>query len=214
MMSEKGETLVLSIPLNVKTKLFSDRALDLNAMANQAVGFIDANQPGAMCSINFDAVKKAVKLATFLKAKISPILSFDRRLFFSPIYLKGYQITQHHYPLATGGYLLFREKKVEFEKIILEESGAEIEKHLDEIIINYNRSGRAIVKVHFSNPFTSKTKLLDFLDEFKKTLVLHEIYKLEDEPITTEIQESNSEHFTNETDLPTILLLKKHPKLF
>jgi aspartyl-tRNA(Asn)/glutamyl-tRNA(Gln) amidotransferase subunit B len=214
MMSEKGETLVLSIPLNVKTKLFSDRALDLNAMANQAVGFIDANQPGAICSINFEAVKKAVKLATFLKAKISPILSFDRRLFFSPIYLKGYQITQHHYPLATGGYLLFREKKVEFEKIILEESGAEIEKHLDEIIINYNRSGRAIVKVHFSNPFTSKTKLLDFLDELKKNLVSHEIYELKDEPITTQIQETCPMHYAKETDLPVMLLLKEDHQEF
>lgn len=134
--------------------------------------------------------------------------------FFFPIYLKGYQITQHHHPLATGGYLLFREKKVEFEKMILEESGAEIEKHLDELIINYNRSGRAIVKVHFSNPFTSKTNLFDFLDEFKKNLVSHEIYELKDEPITTEIQEICAMHYAKETDLPVMLLLKEDHEKF
>jgi aspartyl-tRNA(Asn)/glutamyl-tRNA(Gln) amidotransferase subunit B len=213
-MNDKEQSLVISIPLNVKSKLFSDTKINLEAKPNLAVGFIDANQPGAICAINFEAIRKAMKLATFLKAKISPILSFDRRLIFSPTHPKGYQITQHHHPLSTGGYLHFKETVVEFEKMILEEAGAEIEKYLGETIINYNRSGRALVKVYFSDPFDSNSMLFDFLDEFKKTLVSHEIYELEDEPITLKIQESNLEYFTKETDLPIILLLKEEHKVF
>lgn len=208
-MNDEQQTLVLSIPLNVKSKLFSDTPIHLDAKPNVAVGFIDANQPGAICTINFEAIKKAIKFATILKAKISPILSFDRRLSFSPTYLKGYQITQHHHPLSTGGYFYFKGKKVEFEKTILEEAGAQIEKYLDKTVINYNRSGRALLKVYFFDPFRSNSMLFDFLDEFKKTLVSHGIYGLEDEPITVKIEECNSEYFTKETDLPIILISKE-----
>jgi aspartyl-tRNA(Asn)/glutamyl-tRNA(Gln) amidotransferase subunit B len=64
--------------------------------------------PGALPTPNARAVDLAAMVAMALGCTIAPASRFARKHYFYPDLPKGYQITQHDRPLATGGALAWR----------------------------------------------------------------------------------------------------------
>jgi len=67
--------------------------------------------PGVMPTLNFEVVPLAIKTALALNCNINRISGFARKNYFYPDLPKGYQITQHEFPLATSGYMQLRSGK-------------------------------------------------------------------------------------------------------
>ncbi|MCX6552037.1 MAG: hypothetical protein NTY02_13735, partial [Acidobacteria bacterium] len=59
--------------------------------------------PGVLPVVNERAVDLAILVAIALDAAVAPQSVFARKNYFYPDLPKGYQITQHDRPLATGG---------------------------------------------------------------------------------------------------------------
>lgn len=75
--------LEIHIVLNTKTKMFSPSRSIHDDGVNNHINEIDLALPGSMPSLNENAVKKAIKLASALHMKISTQpLSFDRKNYY------------------------------------------------------------------------------------------------------------------------------------
>ena len=59
--------------------------------------------PGALPSLNKNAVIFAIKLAKALNMQIEHLISFDRKHYYYPDLPKGYQITQQAHPIGENG---------------------------------------------------------------------------------------------------------------
>ena len=70
---------------------------------NSRIGFCDGGLPGALPTINKEAVEKAALTGASLGGKINLFCRFDRKHYFYPDLPNGYQITQQFQPLITGG---------------------------------------------------------------------------------------------------------------
>ncbi len=106
----------------------------------------------------------ATKLATALHCRINPTSYFARKNYFYPDLPKGYQITQHKYPLAQDGYIVLRSgKKIRIERLHLEEdSGKSI--HTEEgTLIDFNRCGVPLAEIVTKPDISSPEEAVEFL---------------------------------------------------
>src|SRR3990167_10796247 len=75
-------------------------------------------QPGALPTLSFEVLEKALLLGKALHCKINKNSSFDRKSYFYPDLPMGYQITQLYHPTNTEGKVSFFLENYTQEKII------------------------------------------------------------------------------------------------
>jgi len=93
--------------LKTRTKMFCDSLNDPEEKRpNTNVCPVCLGHPGALPTINKQAVAHVLKVGLALGGKIAPVAKFDRKNYFYPDLPKGYQISQYDQPLVTGGELL------------------------------------------------------------------------------------------------------------
>jgi aspartyl-tRNA(Asn)/glutamyl-tRNA(Gln) amidotransferase subunit B len=143
--------LELKFPLNTSSKLFCACSSNYQDAPNSHLCPICLACPGALPVLNEHAVKLAVVLSQALNATLPPNSIFERRLDYSPLFPKGYQISQYRKPLAEKGYLDSNQGKIGIQSIVLEEDSAmkvrgdqsgELREYTD-----FNRSGIALVRL-------------------------------------------------------------------
>ena len=91
--------------LNTKSKMFSSSKSCHNDEPNTNINQMDLALPGALPSVNKEAVIKAIRLANALNMSINPLIRFDRKNYFYQDLPKGFQITQQFYPIGSNGYI-------------------------------------------------------------------------------------------------------------
>lgn len=89
--------------LATASKLFCACAVSFGAAPNSRTCPICLGLPGTLPWPNEAAVRLATRLALALGARPSPRSTWARKSYFYPDLPKGYQITQHERPLASGG---------------------------------------------------------------------------------------------------------------
>ena len=93
--------------LKTRTKMFCDSLNDPDEKnPNVNVCPVCLAHPGALPTINKEAVEAVVKVGLALGGIINPVSKFDRKNYFYPDLPKGYQISQYDQPLVVGGELL------------------------------------------------------------------------------------------------------------
>ncbi len=145
----------IHIQLATKSKLFCPCSTDIfGKEPNSLVCPVCLGLPGALPKLNRSAVIFAVRLAHAIGAEISLTSLFDRKNYFYPDLVKGYQITQQNEPLARGGKLpVYRKDGSRFdvgiERIHIEEdTGRSVHPEgADYSLIDYNRSGMPLVEM-------------------------------------------------------------------
>ncbi len=136
--------LEIHAELNTETKMFSGVKNDpFNGAPNQYIDPVTMAMPGSLPVVNKKALWHMVRIGIALGGKIANYTRFDRKHYFYPDIPKGYQISQHRYPIVSGGNLV----GVDIERVHLEEDTAN-NKHIDDYsAVDFNRAGVPLMEL-------------------------------------------------------------------
>lgn len=169
---------------SLKTKLFCGCSADYRGKPpNTHVCPVCLGLPGAMPVINKKAVEMALMVALALNCKIAKTTFFARKNYFYPDLPKNFQISQYDLeggePLASNGYITLTvnktKKTVRIRRIHLEEDPGKLF-HPGGIgvssytLIDYNRSGIALVEIVTEPDFESPIEARIFLQKLRSIL--------------------------------------------
>jgi len=97
--------LEVHVQLRTRTKMFCGCPNRYGAPPNTLTCPVCLGLPGALPSLNAEAVRLSIRLGLAVGASIEPRSDFYRKQYFYPDLPKGYQITQGPVALVTGGTL-------------------------------------------------------------------------------------------------------------
>ena len=166
--------------LATATKMFCGCSASFGAPPNTHTCPTCLGLPGALPVPNALAIDLAAMVAIALDCAVAPASEFARKHYFYPDLPKGYQITQHDRPLATGGALSWRSASgactVRLVRVHLEEDAG---KSLHEgfadsagsAYLDFNRSGVPLVEIVTEPDMTSAAVAAEFARRLRAMLV-------------------------------------------
>ena len=93
------------VQLHTQSKAFCACHSEYGAASNTHVCPVCSGQPGALPTVNEEAVRLGVLAGLALNCQIAEQSKFDRKQYFYPDLPKGYQISQYDEPLCSSGTL-------------------------------------------------------------------------------------------------------------
>ncbi|HEY6059130.1 MAG TPA: Asp-tRNA(Asn)/Glu-tRNA(Gln) amidotransferase subunit GatB [Gemmatimonadales bacterium] len=108
--TERWETVIgleTHVQLRTRSKMFCGCSSVFGAPPNTNVCPVCLGLPGALPTVNEQAIRLAVRAALALGCRVQAHSVFARKNYFYPDLPKGYQISQYEEPLATDGALAF-----------------------------------------------------------------------------------------------------------
>lgn len=139
--------------LKTKTKLMSGANNVYGAPPNSCVSTPCTGMPGALPTLNSQAVRMAVQMGLALGCEIQPVSIFSRKHYFYPDLPKGYQISQYDRPYALKGGVSFyfkgERKTINLTRIHLEEDAGK-NLHFDDrgiSLVDLNRSSVPLIEI-------------------------------------------------------------------
>lgn len=153
--------------LKTATKMFCDCKNDPDERnPNVNTCPVCLGHPGALPTINRQAVEAVIKVGLAIGGKINPITKFDRKNYFYPDLPKGYQISQYDQPLVLGGSLL----GINITRIHLEEDVGKSQHSHDGTVIDFNRSSIPLMELVTEPDFRSADQVVAFARELQLIL--------------------------------------------
>ncbi len=150
---------------------------------NSCICEICMAHPGTLPAPNATAIAWAVKTALALHGTITPESIFERKHYFYPDLPKGYQISQHQHPIATGGFIRYdcacktKDKKnceqctIQIERLQLEEDTAKLIHTKDgSTLIDFNRAGTPLLEIISAPDIRHPADARSYLQELKETV--------------------------------------------
>jgi aspartyl-tRNA(Asn)/glutamyl-tRNA(Gln) amidotransferase subunit B len=123
--------------------------------------------PGVLPVINEKAIKYTVMTALALNCTIPEYTKFDRKNYFYPDLMKGYQISQYDAPIGRGGWLTIdsngSRKRVNITRVHLEEDVSKLWHRGDYSLVDVNRSGVPLMEVVSEPEISSPEEARDYL---------------------------------------------------
>jgi len=161
--------------LVTRSKMFCSCSADyVNAPPNSRVCPICLGMPGVLPVINKKAVEYTVKSALALHCTVPEYTSFDRKSYFYPDILKGYQISQHSAPMGKGGWLTIdsnrARKRIDIADVHLEEDVAKLWHRGNYSLIDANRSGVPLMEIVSEPEMNSPEEARDYLTKLRAIL--------------------------------------------
>lgn len=141
------------IQLLTRSKMFCACAADYEgAEPNTHVCPVCLGLPGTLPVPNAEAVAQTVRLGLALGCQVHTDTHWDRKNYHYPDLPKGYQITQHHAPLCSGGEVEVDDgaggrRLVRLERAHLEEDTGKLSHLGDATWVDYNRAGVPLLEV-------------------------------------------------------------------
>lgn len=131
--------------LTTKTKMFCscENSPSHDIPPNSRVCPICMGHPGALPTINQEAVAHVLRVGAAIGGTLADYTRFDRKHYFYPDIPKGYQISQYQLPLISGGSI----GGVAVTRIHLEEDTARSTHGEDGSLIDYNRSSVPLMEL-------------------------------------------------------------------
>ena len=148
--------LEIHVQLNAATKLFCDCPNRPGDDPNRNICPVCLWLPGAFPRLSREALEKAVLACLALNCEIQPESAFDQKVYYYPDLPKGYQLSQHHKPLARNGWVDIpgednRLKRLRIHHIHLEEDVAkllhETEGRTPISLVDFNRAGTPLIEI-------------------------------------------------------------------
>ncbi len=174
--------LEIHVRLKTKTKMFSDcPVVDDMAPPNTAICPVSTGQPGALPSINAEAVRLGVRAALALGCHIPDVAHFDRKNYFYPDLPKGYQISQYDHPISENGMVMIEVPgqaaprdiiRIGITRAHLEEDAAKNihDASTNATLVDYNRAGAPLLEIVTEPDFRSPAEAKAFLQELQQIL--------------------------------------------
>ncbi|HSL61471.1 MAG TPA: Asp-tRNA(Asn)/Glu-tRNA(Gln) amidotransferase subunit GatB [Desulfotignum sp.] len=148
--------LEIHVELNTPTKLFCDCPNDPGNAPNTHICPTCLWLPGALPQLSRMVVEKAVTACLALNCTIQTHSAFDQKVYYYPDLPKGYQLSQHHRPLARNGYLDVdtgsgKARHLRIHHVHLEEDVAklihETEDRTPVSLVDFNRAGVPLIEI-------------------------------------------------------------------
>jgi aspartyl-tRNA(Asn)/glutamyl-tRNA(Gln) amidotransferase subunit B len=179
--------LEVHVQLNkLKTKVFCGCTTDYhNDPPNSHVCPVCLGLPGSLPVINKKAVEAAIKVGLALNCKIEEHTQFYRKNYYYPDLPKGFQITQYDFPISSQGYIIIEgedgELKVRITRAHMEEDPGRLvhEGTIDKskyTLIDYNRSGMALLEVVSEPDLRSPKEARRYLDKLRNILEYLDVF--------------------------------------
>jgi aspartyl-tRNA(Asn)/glutamyl-tRNA(Gln) amidotransferase subunit B len=166
--------LEVHVQLATTTKLFCPCPNRFGAPPNTLVCPVCLGYPGALPNPNRRAVELAAALALALGCRVHPRSTFERKSYSYPDLPKGYQITQHREPLATGGRLpLAGGGALRLGRLHLEEDAGKLVHHpaSGSTLVDFNRCGVPLVEIVSEPELGSAAAAREALRELHRLLL-------------------------------------------
>lgn len=163
--------------LKTKTKAFCACQNKFGQAINTATCPVCMGLPGALPTINMEAVKYSIKSGLAFDCDINHKVVFERKNYFYPDLSKAYQISQLEYPVAVGGKIRYdlngEQKLCRINNIHMEEdAGKNI--HDDKLkisLVDYNRCGVPLIEIVTEPDIRSADEAVKVLESIKETLM-------------------------------------------
>ncbi len=162
--------------LLTKTKAFCACENRYGGMPNTRVCPVCLGLPGAMPRVSRGYVELGAVAGFALNCRIARFTKFDRKHYFYPDLVKGYQITQYDLPLCHDGYVDLEKPdgttvRVRIERIHLEEDvGKSLHLEGAHSYIDYNRSGTPLIEIVTRPDMTSPEEASLFMQTVQEIL--------------------------------------------
>jgi aspartyl-tRNA(Asn)/glutamyl-tRNA(Gln) amidotransferase subunit B len=160
--------------LSTKSKLFSSEANNYGAGPNENISVITLAHPGTLPKTNKKAIEYAVMMGIACNCHINQKNYFARKHYFYPDLPKGFQTSQHTFPICSGGFIPIRssagERNITLHHIHLEEDAGKSIHDLDEdySFIDYNRAGTPLIEIVTEPDMHSAEEAGLFVSEIRK----------------------------------------------
>ena len=169
------------IGLEVHTQLLTDSKMFCScstdyasALPNTHVCPVCLGMPGVIPVINEKAIKYTVMAALALNCTIPEYTKFDRKNYFYPDLMKGYQISQYDAPIGKEGWLNIygngENKRINITRVHLEEDTAKLWHRGKYSLIDVNRSGVPLMEVVSEPEISSPEEARDYLIRLRNIL--------------------------------------------
>lgn len=161
----------IHVEMKTKSKMFSSAPVRFGEEPNTLVSPVDMAFPGTMPVVNKQAVINAIRVSNALHMSIDNELWFDRKNYFYADLPKGFQITQDKRPIGREGYVIIKtsngEKKIEIERLHMEEDTCK-QLHLSTYsLLDYNRAGTPLIEIVSRPNIRSGEEAMKYVEQIK-----------------------------------------------
>jgi aspartyl-tRNA(Asn)/glutamyl-tRNA(Gln) amidotransferase subunit B len=143
--------LEIHAQLSTRTKMFCGNSTEFGASDNEHTCPVCIGLPGALPTVNAQAIEFSVKTGLALGCQIRLRSVFARKNYFYPDLPKGYQISQFDEPLCEHGavefYLDGERKKISITRAHMEEDAGKSLHQGEFTLVNYNRGGIPLLEI-------------------------------------------------------------------
>lgn len=171
--------LEIHAQLNSATKLFCDCPNRPGDEPNRNTCPICLWLPGAFPQLSQEAFEKATLACLALNCTIQPESAFDQKVYYYPDLPKGFQLSQHHQPLARNGWVDImgedgRNKRLRIHHIHMEEDVAklvhETEGKTPISLVDFNRAGTPLIEIVSEADLRSPHEAMEYVKTLRGQL--------------------------------------------
>jgi aspartyl-tRNA(Asn)/glutamyl-tRNA(Gln) amidotransferase subunit B len=164
--------LEIHVELNTPTKLFCDCPNRPGDAHNVNICPICLWLPGSLPRLSQEALEKAVTACLALNCTVQHESAFDQKVYYYPDLPKGFQLSQHHKPLARNGYIDVlvddgKHRRLGIHHIHLEEDVAKLlhenEGHTPISLVDFNRAGAPLIEIVTEPDMRNCNEAMEFL---------------------------------------------------
>ncbi len=167
--------LEVHVELRTRTKMFCACENRYGAPPNTCVCPVCMGLPGALPTVNHQAMRLAARAGLALGCQVHPVSRFDRKNYFYPDLPKAYQITQFDHPLCEGGGVTIRtpagEKIIGITRIHVEEDAGKLIHSESGTAIDLNRCGVPLIEIVSEPDIRSPEEAVAYLRKLRSILV-------------------------------------------
>lgn len=166
--------------LSTNSKIFCSCTTEYGGDPNTHCCPICLGLPGSLPVLNEKVVEYGIKAGLAFNSNIANHTKMDRKNYYYPDLVKGYQISQYDKPLCEGGYIEVDtengKKKINLTRIHIEEdTGKSIHSKDGGTLLDYNRAGVPLIEIVSEPDMSSPEEAKQFLEKLKSVLQYIEV---------------------------------------